>query len=718
MSKRAAKRQEAAARLQLFSLFLLGVVLVLSIVRRDTTVDVHPKMMLVGMVGGSFFLLATSVFLCGRWPVAMRTTDPAIIGFTLLAIASITWAQDMRSAVVRAAEIAAVGVVFLLTRITARSAVRQRALIGVLLATAAVAILYGYYQYSIEFDELLEMVRRHPESLEELDRVNAALGPDLISRLESREVYSFFAISNVFAGYLLPFIGALCGAVVGLWRRGKSAALVVWLVGLVLACGILALTQSKGAFLVAGATLVGVGFWRVWVHFRRLRPVIAAFAVVCLAAMAVACLAVDDWDEVGLRGGSIGVRLGFWKGALSIFLHHPLLGVGAGGFSDFYYAYKPDWAHEVRLAHSAALQTLAEFGVLGAGLVVAFVLSWLYEVRGRGDRGEVKEEGGQNDILVAGLSGPVALGVLSVVYQNESSLSLAAFVLIWCVSYGLIVRSLGEMEMHGGLGPVKVGLGIGLVALGVHSLVDIDLEVQGVAMTAAGIAGLFVQHGGGGGGRSGHRLSRGGRWFFLVGTGVGFLSFVLGVVMPIGTSERSLWRSKQAARRGLIKTAIGLAEESVRVDPSYTDGYATVAEFELLREGTEGERAEAARSAAAYLKRAIATDPQNSGLWRRLGEITARDFRYADDAVVSYKEALARYPSDPVSLRGLAELYEGLADRRPTRRREYLSEALTCYERFLRIAERATERRMQLPPNEKERMRRKVAQIKDLLEDE
>ena len=85
MSKRAAKRREAVARLQVFSLFLLGVVLVLSIVRRDTTLDAHPKMILAGMVAGAAFLLATSVFLAGRWPSRLRTTDVAIIGLALLA---------------------------------------------------------------------------------------------------------------------------------------------------------------------------------------------------------------------------------------------------------------------------------------------------------------------------------------------------------------------------------------------------------------------------------------------------------------------------------------------------------------------------------------------------------------------------------------------------------------------------------------------------------
>jgi hypothetical protein len=65
-------------------------------------------------------------------------------------------------------------------------------------------------------------------------------------------------------------------------------------------------------------------------------------------------------------------RYAYWRVALRAFGEQPLRGVGAGGWSVYWLRYRPV-AEFAQDAHSLPLQTLAELGVVGAGLLAMLI---------------------------------------------------------------------------------------------------------------------------------------------------------------------------------------------------------------------------------------------------------------------------------------------------------------------------------------------------------
>jgi O-antigen ligase len=80
---------------------------------------------------------------------------------------------------------------------------------------------------------------------------------------------------------------------------------------------------------------------------------------------------------------SVGLRMQFHDYAQSLFLKHPLKGVGAAGlkyssFSDFRDRPIPSWGNELNEPHSQYWMTLAEQGLIGGVLLVLFLGSLFF----------------------------------------------------------------------------------------------------------------------------------------------------------------------------------------------------------------------------------------------------------------------------------------------------------------------------------------------------
>lgn len=80
------------------------------------------------------------------------------------------------------------------------------------------------------------------------------------------------------------------------------------------------------------------------------------------------------------------IRLFVWRGALEIFLHHPIIGTGVETFAYAYYQYRPaghnltsEWDYLYNKAHNEFLNYLATTGILGFGTYVFMlgVASWI-----------------------------------------------------------------------------------------------------------------------------------------------------------------------------------------------------------------------------------------------------------------------------------------------------------------------------------------------------
>lgn len=77
------------------------------------------------------------------------------------------------------------------------------------------------------------------------------------------------------------------------------------------------------------------------------------------------------------KNTSLGFRIQFHQYAKSLFFKHPIIGIGAGGFSYRFYQDNPvpAWGREITDPHSQYWMTLSEQGLIGFCLLVFFLMS-------------------------------------------------------------------------------------------------------------------------------------------------------------------------------------------------------------------------------------------------------------------------------------------------------------------------------------------------------
>ncbi len=133
-------------------------------------------------------------------------------------------------------------------------------------------------------------------------------------------------------------------------------------------------SQSRGALLALLAEFVAIGI--------LYRPRGRSFRMVLMCGVLVAgyflapLVLRRDKDEMGISQES---RLIYWKAALNMAVHHPILGVGFGRYPINYESYSGDVKYEwgQRTAHSSWVLALAESGFVGGGLFLAFFIALL-----------------------------------------------------------------------------------------------------------------------------------------------------------------------------------------------------------------------------------------------------------------------------------------------------------------------------------------------------
>lgn len=126
-----------------------------------------------------------------------------------------------------------------------------------------------------------------------------------------------------------------------------------WAVAALLVYGIY-LTNSRGTLLAV------VGMLGVYVWMRRGMVVAGIMAVCALAGMMLLPSRLQDL-EVG-EASAMG-RVESWYHGLQMFIDRPVLGVGAGAYSDMYYL----------TAHNSFVLVLAESGFIGFSIWIAFL---------------------------------------------------------------------------------------------------------------------------------------------------------------------------------------------------------------------------------------------------------------------------------------------------------------------------------------------------------
>jgi O-Antigen ligase len=349
----------------------------------------------------------------------------ALMGLALLAgwtLISFTWAPVAGSAYHAGQRVVLyAGVLMASAAILSERGV-QRAVEPALAAGALIVVGYGiserllpgllHFQRSISAQGRLEQPLTYWNAMGEL----AAIGFVLCARTAGDatrpvrlRVAAAAAAAPIGMGLYLTFSrGALFACLAGLValivlapRREQLQAIAVTVVAAALACaaaapfkgltslvGSLSTREREGAITLALLTVVmavaALTQWRVTraqrpseLRLPRRSPLIA-LCLICAGLGLAIVIGAKEKSSQQLSPGATRLttlqsnRYAYWDVALRAFGDQPIRGVGAGGWAVYWLRYRTvnEFAQD---AHSLPLQTLAELGVVGALMLLAFL---------------------------------------------------------------------------------------------------------------------------------------------------------------------------------------------------------------------------------------------------------------------------------------------------------------------------------------------------------
>ena len=208
--------------------------------------------------------------------------------------------------------------------------------------SAALVILYGFYQFIFGID------------ISSMKWVDGEAFPEL-----SKRVFSTWENPNILAGYL-DIVACIAVGLIGVLQRGWRILAILLLVA-TLAC--LGMTYARGACLVVAVVLAGYGALRDW-------RILLGIVVIGAGALLVDPVLADRLLSVFTRvDTSSEMRIAFWESTIAMVMDHPFLGIGWGMYFmvypeyDFYLQGAPV---QIVHAHNMYLNYAAEIGIPGA----------------------------------------------------------------------------------------------------------------------------------------------------------------------------------------------------------------------------------------------------------------------------------------------------------------------------------------------------------------
>lgn len=235
---------------------------------------------------------------------------------------------------------------------------REKELFRVMLAAAAVTVLYGVFQFA--------NVEHMAEDIAAQDWVDPERFPLLYRRM-----YSTLENPNLFAGYLLMMIGFF-GAFGLLGEKKKCRVLLLLFTAVLVLC--LLLTYSRGAWvsLAAMAFVLGALYdKRIWCAFL-LVPVVLLFYHGQVTERFLSLFSGEDTSTL--------LRFALWESTELMIEQHPFFGIGWGAYFKAY----PDYDFYVGNptviiyhAHNMYLSILAEVGIPGGLCYIALIFGHL-----------------------------------------------------------------------------------------------------------------------------------------------------------------------------------------------------------------------------------------------------------------------------------------------------------------------------------------------------
>ena len=297
-----------------------------------------------------------------RWAAADRSLGraaPPFLAYGALLVAGVLWSRDPDRVVTAGTEYAKdlVLVVVLLAVVTCGRTLRGAiwGLVGAALALASLSVVqYATGDFDRDFFGFAQSGVQNIVGTRDDVRLAGPVGDP-----------NYYALMLV----------AVVPLAVELAFRTRGWARAVALLAAVASVAAILLTFSRGAVLGLGVALVSM----LWRH----RPSARAVAAVALAGVCALALSPADWVArleavpqavAALTGdqpddAAIGGRASEFKVGIEMWLDHPLLGVGRGGYPPRYQDYSTDLGldprREERQPHSLPVEVLAEQGVVG-----------------------------------------------------------------------------------------------------------------------------------------------------------------------------------------------------------------------------------------------------------------------------------------------------------------------------------------------------------------
>jgi O-antigen ligase len=213
-----------------------------------------------------------------------------------------------------------------------------------LLLGSLVTVLYSQYQYWVAFPKTAPLVRQ------------MGITPSLLPNAN-------FYNANCYAVFLAAV--SLLGLELAIRRRdGIALAALPLLVIAIL------LSQSRSVIALLGLTAFALG-WRRFAALGRWTSDALWIVVPAAAGVAAAAVDIEELWSVGALG-----RVDIWKASVAMIRDHWFLGVGLGGFGDYFTRYRFN-TYYTRYPHSFLLEIAAELGVVGLLGILGFLATAL-----------------------------------------------------------------------------------------------------------------------------------------------------------------------------------------------------------------------------------------------------------------------------------------------------------------------------------------------------
>jgi hypothetical protein len=309
-------------------------------------------------------------------------------------------------------------------------------------------------------------------------------------------------------------------------------------------------------------------------------------------------------------------RPGYWRQGLSVGSHHLLAGAGAGSFGIAHLRYgtaRLTAPQQVSHAHSYAVETFADFGLIGLILNLALLVAWARAVRWTVGRPGGRADA-ERDAMLALLGVAVAFGVSSAIDWTWFFPGVAVPALVaagWLAGRGSLARPVGLRSAAGGARTGDAGVG------------------GGARTGGAGVGGGART--GGAGGVGGARVRFGAR-SILGAMVIGLVALALGYLT---------WQPLHSANAD----AAAITAEGSDVAAALTDARSAVNDFPVSLQAIETlagleQAAHDDAAAEAELWHGTSVQPENPNAWEALGLFDLQH-KHWDEALIVLRRAAA-----------------------------------------------------------------------------